>query len=64
MSVKSIRAMIKRYEETGKLRFQPGRGRKSAIPVQIDAVKTAVGSQSQISEFGNSSARAVSRPTV
>ncbi len=59
MSTKGIRAMIKRFEETGKLGVQPGRGRKRVTPVLVDAVKTAVDAQSQTSEFGGSSARAV-----
>lgn len=63
MSTKGIRAMIKRFEETGKLGVRPGRGRKPVTPVLVDAVKTAVAAQSQISEFGGSSARAVSRET-
>ncbi|GFV04405.1 hypothetical protein TNCV_920261 [Trichonephila clavipes] len=45
MSTKGIRAMIKRFEVTGKL-VQPGRGRKRVTPV-VDGVKTAVDAQSQ-----------------
>ncbi|GFQ99970.1 DUF4817 domain-containing protein [Trichonephila clavata] len=63
MSTKGIRAMIKRFEETGKLGVQPGRDRKRITPVLVDAVKTAVDVQSQTSEFGSSSAHAVSRQT-
>ncbi|GFW98732.1 hypothetical protein TNCV_2250951 [Trichonephila clavipes] len=56
ISTKGIRAMIKSFEETGKLGVQPGRGRKCVIPVLIDGVKTA-DAQSQTSEFGGSSTR-------
>ncbi|GFX82179.1 hypothetical protein TNCV_4398381 [Trichonephila clavipes] len=52
MSTKGIRAMIKRFEETGKLVVQPGRGRKRVTPVLVDGVKTAVETQSQTSELG------------
>ncbi|GFQ87326.1 hypothetical protein TNCT_456911 [Trichonephila clavata] len=55
--------MIKRFEEMGKLGVQPGRVRKRITPVLVDTVKTAVDAQSQTSEFGSSSAHAVSRQT-
>ncbi len=55
--------MIKRFENTEKLGVQPGRGRKRVAPVFVESVKTAVDAQSQTSEFGGSSARAVSRQT-
>ncbi|GFU05626.1 hypothetical protein TNCV_3292151 [Trichonephila clavipes] len=61
MSTKVIRAMLKRFEEMGKLGAQPGRGRKRIL--FVDAVKTAFDAQSQKSEFRGSSARAVSRQT-
>ncbi|GFQ92805.1 hypothetical protein TNCT_497651 [Trichonephila clavata] len=41
MSIKGIRAMIKRFEETGKLGVQPRRDRKRITPV-LDAIKTAI----------------------
>ncbi len=41
-----IRDMIKRFEETGKLGVQPGRGRKRVTPILVDAVKTDVDAQS------------------
>ncbi|GFR08249.1 hypothetical protein TNCT_523931 [Trichonephila clavata] len=61
MSTKGIRATIKRFEETGKLRVQPGRGRKHVTLVLLDGVKTAVDAQSQTLELGGNSVRAVSR---
>ncbi|GFW01704.1 hypothetical protein TNCV_4086191 [Trichonephila clavipes] len=63
MSTKGIRAMIKRFEETGKLGVQPGRGRKRITPVLVGAVETAVDAQLQASEIGFSSTHAVSRQT-
>ncbi|GFV71363.1 hypothetical protein TNCV_3133541 [Trichonephila clavipes] len=47
----------------GKLGVQPGIGRKRVTLILVGSVKTAVGAQSQTSEFGDSSARAVSRET-
>ncbi|GFX74167.1 hypothetical protein TNCV_2912001 [Trichonephila clavipes] len=61
MSTKGIRAVIKRFEETGKLGVQPERGSKRVAPVLVDGVKRAVDAQSQTLEFGCSSARAVSQ---
>ena len=61
MSNKGIWAMIKRFEETGKLVAQPGRDHKPVILVLVDAIETAVASQT--SEFGKSSTRAVSQQT-
>ncbi|GFR14006.1 hypothetical protein TNCT_385691 [Trichonephila clavata] len=55
--------MINRFEEMGKLGVHPGRGSKRITPVLVNAVKTVVDAQSQTSEFGGSSARAVSRQT-
>ncbi|GFV85495.1 hypothetical protein TNCV_3773191 [Trichonephila clavipes] len=55
MSTKGIRAMIKRFEETGKLRAQPESFHKHVTPILVDHLKT--------SEFGGSFARAVSRQT-
>ncbi|GFU00144.1 hypothetical protein TNCV_1989611 [Trichonephila clavipes] len=64
MSNLVIRAMIKRFEETGTLCIyigvQSGRGRKRGTPVLVDDVKTVVDAQSQTSQFEGSSARAVS----
>ncbi|GFW89358.1 hypothetical protein TNCV_3966481 [Trichonephila clavipes] len=54
---------IKRFEETGELEVQPGRGFKRATPVVVDGVKTAVNAQRQTSEFGGSSTIPVSRQT-
>ena len=42
MSTKGIRAMIKRFEGTGELEVQPGRGCKPVTSVLVDAIKTAV----------------------
>ncbi|GFR31787.1 hypothetical protein TNCT_558531 [Trichonephila clavata] len=39
MSTKSIRFMIKRFEETGKIGVQPGRGRKCVTLVLVDGVQ-------------------------
>ncbi|GFT03821.1 DUF4817 domain-containing protein [Trichonephila clavipes] len=63
MSTKGIWALIKRFEETGKLGVQPGRGRNCVPPVLVDADKTAADAQSQTSTFEGRSARAVSRRT-
>ncbi|GFV84314.1 hypothetical protein TNCV_1591731 [Trichonephila clavipes] len=51
------------FQEMGKLRFHPGRGRKCVTSVLVGGVKTAFDTQSQTVEFGDSSARAVSRET-
>ncbi|GFX25164.1 hypothetical protein TNCV_2753391 [Trichonephila clavipes] len=59
MSNLVTRVMIKRFEETGKLGVQSGRGRKRGTPVFVEAIKTVVDVQSQTSEFEGSSARAV-----
>ncbi|GFS62824.1 hypothetical protein TNCV_3202341 [Trichonephila clavipes] len=53
MSTKGIQAMIKRFEETGKLGVQTGRGHKHdkhATPVLVDGIKTAVDAHTL--EFG------------
>ncbi|GFQ91865.1 hypothetical protein TNCT_550681 [Trichonephila clavata] len=42
--------MIKRFEETGKLRVKHGRGYKHVTPVLVDAVKTGVDAKSQTSD--------------
>ncbi|GFS66425.1 hypothetical protein TNCV_3856791 [Trichonephila clavipes] len=60
---KGIPVMFNRFKETEKLGVQSGRGRKRAIPFLVDAVKTAVDAQSQISEFDDSRAHVVSRQT-
>ncbi|GFW44240.1 hypothetical protein TNCV_1746691 [Trichonephila clavipes] len=54
MPTKGIQAMIKRFEETRKLEVESGRGCTLITQVLVDA---------QISEFGSSSAHAVSRQT-
>ncbi|GFQ88964.1 hypothetical protein TNCT_409371 [Trichonephila clavata] len=55
--------MIKRSEETGKLRVQPGRGHKRITPVFVDGAKTAVDAESQTLEIGRSSDHLVSQQT-
>ncbi|GFQ68617.1 hypothetical protein TNCT_657701 [Trichonephila clavata] len=52
--------MFKRLEETRKLWFPPGLFRKRVTAILVEAVMTVVDVQSQTSEFGGSSARAVS----
>ncbi|KAF8787402.1 hypothetical protein HNY73_009003 [Argiope bruennichi] len=39
--------MIKRFKATGALRIQPGKGHKPVTPVLVDAVKTAVTTQTR-----------------
>ncbi|GFV80988.1 hypothetical protein TNCV_2269721 [Trichonephila clavipes] len=58
MPTKGIRALIKRFEEAGKIGVQPGSGRKRVTPILGDGFKTAVDVQSQTSQFGGSSAHA------
>ncbi|GFQ78096.1 hypothetical protein TNCT_438151 [Trichonephila clavata] len=61
MSTKGVRAIIKRFEVTGKLEVHILRNRKCVTLVLVDGIKTAVEVLSEISEFGGSSARAASR---
>ena len=60
MSPEGIRAMIKRFKRIEKLGIQPGKGHKPVTLVLVHNVRTAVATQSQTSEFGESSACAVS----
>ncbi|GFX06307.1 uncharacterized protein TNCV_505271 [Trichonephila clavipes] len=53
--------MIARFEKTGHLDVQPGRGRKSTRSDVIEDVATAIVDQSMDNVIGCSSARAVSR---
>ena len=46
MPTKTARAMIEVFKEAGKLGVQPGGGHKLAIPVSVDAIKTAIVEQS------------------
>ncbi|GFY13846.1 hypothetical protein TNCV_986181 [Trichonephila clavipes] len=52
MSIKSMWTMIRKFEETGKLRVHSGRGRKLITAVLVDGVKTAADAQLQTLEFG------------
>ncbi|GFR34031.1 hypothetical protein TNCT_329941 [Trichonephila clavata] len=61
-SSKSIRAMIKRFEGTGKLSVQAGRGNKSVTLVLVDVVTSQLLTQRDL-EFGGSSARAITPKT-
>jgi len=53
--------MISRFEKTGDLRVQPGRGRKSTHPDVVEDNATSIVEQSMNNVVGGSSARAVSR---
>ncbi|GBN65452.1 hypothetical protein AVEN_99134-1 [Araneus ventricosus] len=56
-----LRRMIARFEKTGHLGVQPGRGRKSTRSDVVEDVATAIVEQSMDNVVGCSSAREVSR---
>ncbi|GFQ76574.1 hypothetical protein TNCT_715771 [Trichonephila clavata] len=55
--------MTNRFEETGILKVQPGRGRKRVTPVRVNVIEKDIDVQSETSEFGNSRVRTVSQET-
>ncbi|GFV32773.1 uncharacterized protein TNCV_3312541 [Trichonephila clavipes] len=57
----ALKRMIARFEKTGHLGVQPGRGRKSTRSDVVEDVATAIVDQSMDNVIGCSSARAVSR---
>ncbi|GFW61368.1 DUF4817 domain-containing protein [Trichonephila clavipes] len=57
----AIKIMIARFEKTGYLGVQPGRGCKSTRSDVVEDVATAIVDQSMDNVIGCSSARAVSR---
>lgn len=57
----ALRRMIARFEETGHLGVQPGRGRKPVRSDVVEDVATGIVEQSMDNVVGCSSARAVSR---
>ncbi|GFX03738.1 uncharacterized protein TNCV_2113101 [Trichonephila clavipes] len=57
----TLKRMIARFEKTGHLGVQPGRGRKSTRSDVVEDVATAIVDQSMDNVIGCSSARAVSR---
>ena len=61
MSPQGVRDMISRFETTGSLGVQRGRGRKPIGAEVVSEVATAVVEQSLTNDRGISSARAVSR---
>lgn len=61
MSPQGVRDMISRFETTGSLGVQRGRGRKPIGAAVVSEVATAVVEQSLTNNRGTSSARAVSR---
>ena len=56
----ALKRMIARFEKTGDLRVQPGRGRKPTRSDIVEDVATAIVEQSMDNVAGCSSARAVS----
>lgn len=61
MSPQGVRDMISRFEKTGSLCVQRGRGRKPISAEVVSEVATAVVEQSLTNDHGISSARSVSR---
>ncbi|GFX73755.1 DUF4817 domain-containing protein [Trichonephila clavipes] len=57
----ALKRMIARFEKTGHLGVQPGRGRKSTRSDVVEDVATAIVDKSMDNVIGCSSARAVSR---
>ncbi|GFX66892.1 DUF4817 domain-containing protein [Trichonephila clavipes] len=57
----ALKRMIARFEKTGHLGVQPGRGRKSTHSDVVEDVATAIVDQSMDNVIGCSSAREVSR---
>ncbi|GFX87584.1 DUF4817 domain-containing protein [Trichonephila clavipes] len=57
----ALKRMITRFEKTGHLGVQPGRGRKSTRSDVVEEVATAIVDQSMDNVIGYSSARVVSR---
>ena len=60
MSIKNLWTMITRFEKIGKLGIQTEREVKFTILVVVVAIKTAIAEQSQASNFGGNTERAVS----
>ena len=63
MTITNLRKMIERFETTGTLGVQSGRGRKRIKQEQIKEVATAVVDQATANTQGNSSARSISKQT-
>lgn len=63
MTITNLRRMVERFETTGTLGVQPGRGRKGIKQEQMEEVATAVMDQAIANKQGTSSARAISRQT-
>ncbi|CAL1283892.1 unnamed protein product [Larinioides sclopetarius] len=61
LSVNGLKAMVAKFEKTGSLKVQPGRGRKPVPQDTIEAVATAIVDRGQDSIAATSSARGVAR---